>query len=104
MRPADAYLVGSYTEFLVLLPYLVETHEEKGLVSTRERALREVKRILDSNGVLANVVDEISDLMAKLEKLGHELRSQDVHELGKAASKWRNEISRELESIEGSSS
>lgn len=105
MNPTDAYLVGSYTEFLVLMPHLVETHEEKGLISTRKRALIEVKRILDSNGILANVVDEISDLMAKLEKypkLGHELKTQDVHELGKIASRWRNEISRELESIEKS--
>jgi hypothetical protein len=99
MNPIDAYLVGSYTEFLVLMPYLVEAHEEKGLISTRERALREIKRILDSNGILTHIVDEISDSMAKLErypKLGPELKSQDVHELGKAASKWRDEISREL--------
>ena len=107
MNLTDAYLVGSYTEFLVLMPHLAKAHEEKGLILMRERALGEVKRILDSNKILANVVDEISNLMAKLEKYPNhalELKPQDILELGKTASKWRNEISRELESIVRSSS
>jgi hypothetical protein len=107
MNLNDAYLVGSYTEFLVLLPYLVKVHEKEGLILMRERALGEVKRILNSNEVLANVVDEISDLMMDLEKLPkrvRELKPEDVLELGKAASRWRSEISRELESIVRSSS
>jgi hypothetical protein len=104
MNLTDAYLVGSYTEFLVLMPYLVKAHEEKGLILMRERALGEVKRILDSNKILANVVDEITNLVTKLEKHAHELKPQDVVELGTAASKWRSAISRELKSVEGSSS
>ena len=107
MNLTDAYLVGSYTEFLVLMPHLAKVHEEKGLILMRERALGEVKRILNSNRILANVVDEISDLMAKLEKCpkrARELEPRDVLELGKTSSKWRSEISRELKSIAGSSS
>ena len=55
----------------------------------RERALGEIKRILESNKILANVVDEISNLMAKLEKYpsARELKPQDALELGEAASK-----------------
>ena len=104
MKLTDAYLLGSYTEFLVLIPYLVKVHEEKGLILMHERALGEVKSILNSNKILANVVDEITNLMTRLKKypkLALELKPQDVLELGKAASKWRSEISRELESIEG---
>jgi len=107
MNLTDAYLVGSYTEFLVLMPHLAKVHEEKSLILMRDRALGEVKRILNSNKVLADVVDEIAHLMTKLEKypkLAHELKPQDVLEWGKAASKWRSEISRELKSTEGSSS
>ena len=107
MNLSDAYLVGSYTEFLVLLPYLVKVHEKESLILMRERALGEVKRILNSNEALANVVDEISNLMTDLEKLpkrARELKPEDVLELGKAASRWRSEISRELESIVRSSS
>ncbi len=106
MNLSDAYLVGSYTEFLVLVPHLAKVHEEKGLILMRERALGEIKRILESNKILANVVDDISNLMAKLEKYpsARELKPQDALELGEAASKWRSEISRELKSIEGSSS
>lgn len=106
MDLTDAYLVGSYTEFLVLMPYLAKGHEEKGLILMRDRALGEVKRIINSNKILPNVVDEISNLMAQLEKYpkrARELESQDVLELGKAASKWRSKISRELKSIVGSS-
>lgn len=106
MKLADAYLVGSYTEFLVLVPYLAKVHEEKSLIRMCGRALGEVKRILNSNKILANVVDEMSNLTAKLEKHPNhtlELEPQDMLELGKTASKWRNEISRELESIETSS-
>ena len=107
MELTDAYLVGSYTEFLILMPYLVEVHEEKSLILMCERALGEAKSILDSNKILANVVDDITYLMTKLEKypkLARKLKPQDVREIGKAASKWRSEISRELESIEESSS
>jgi hypothetical protein len=98
---ADAYLVGSYTEFLVLLPYLARTHEERGLISMRERALGEVKRILESNMILAHVVNEIADLMTQLKKdptRAQQLNSNDIQELKKAASKWRSEIIGELES------
>lgn len=101
MNLADAYLVGSYTEFLVLLPYLAKTHEERGLISMRERALGEVKRILESNMILAHVVNEIADLMTQLKKdptRAQQLNSNDIQELTKAASKWRSEIIRELES------
>ena len=107
MNLVDAYLVGSYTEFLVLIPYLAKSHEEKGLVMMRERALGEVKRILNSDRILVNVVVEISDLMAKSQKYpkrARELDPQDALELGKTASKWRSEILRELESSVGSSS
>ena len=107
MNLTDAYLLGSYTEFLVLMPHLVKVHEEKGLILMRERALGEVKRILNDNRILTNIVDEITDLITKLEKypkLASELKPQDVLELEKAASRWRRRISRELESIEESSS
>lgn len=101
MNLTDAYLAGSFTEFLVLLPYLVKVHEEKGLISMRERALGEVKRILDSNKILEDVVDEISSLMTELEEYperARELKPKDAQELGEAASKWRSKISQELES------
>jgi hypothetical protein len=102
MNLTDAYLVGSYTEFLVLLPYLAKVHEEKGLILMCDRTLGEVKRILDRKEILANVVHDISNWMTKLEKYpehARELKPKDVLELGEAASKWRSEISRELESI-----
>ncbi len=101
MNLVDAYLVGSYTEFLVLLPYLVKAHEEKGLILMRERALGEVKRILNSNKVWAHIVNEIADLMTQLKKdptRAQQLNSKDIQELTKAVSKWRSEISRQLES------
>jgi hypothetical protein len=106
MNLSDAYSVGSYTEFLVLVPYLAKIHEEKGLILMCKRALGEIQRILESNKILANVVDDISNLIAKLEKYpsARELKPQDALQLGDAASKWRSEISRELKSIEGSSS
>ncbi len=107
MNLTDAYLVGSYTEFLVLMPYVAKAHEKEGLIMMRKRALGEVKRILNDNEILANVVEEISDLMAKLEEHPERVRQlepQDILELGKAASEWRREFSRELKSIEGSSS
>jgi len=88
------------------MPYLAKVHEEKGLILMRERALGEVKRILNSNKILANVVDEITNLMTKQEKdpkLTNELKQRDIRELRNASSKWRSEISRELESIEVSS-
>ena len=90
MNLTDAYWVGSYTEFLVLMPYLVKAHEEKGLIMMRERALGEVKRILKSNKILENVVNEITNLITRLEKypkLALELKPQDVLELGNTASK-----------------
>jgi hypothetical protein len=103
MALTDAYLLGSYTEFLVLMPYLVKVHEEKGLILMRKHALGEVKRILKDKKILAQVVDEITNVLIKLEKYpkrAHELNRQDVLELGQAASRWRREISRELESID----
>lgn len=105
MNLTDAYLLGSYTEFLVLMPYLVKVHEEKELILMRKRALGEVKRILKDKKILEKVVDEITNVLIKLEKYpkrAHELKPQDVLELGKAASRWRREISRELESIKES--
>ena len=103
MNLTDAYLLGSYTEFLVLMPYLAKVHEEKGLILMRERALGEVKRILNSNKILPDVVDEITNFITKQEKdskLANELKQQETQELGNASSKWRSEISRTLESVE----
>jgi|GEM_PF-5520251 len=98
MNVIDAYILGSYTEALAIIPERLGIRGEKRLTW----ALKEVRDALERADLLPKTINEIDEWMKKIEKYPKtekRLSGQDASALEKDAETWRSEIKSELEDI-----